>query len=59
MEPDIKRGLAQMIFSGTALRRREGKESGQSREKSKQGYDFLGDSHWSDPWGIFSSKIAP
>ena len=38
-----------MIFSGTALRRREGKESGQSREKSKQGYDFLGDLHWSDP----------
>lgn len=43
------------FFCGSALRRREGKESGQSREKSKQGYDFLGDLHWSDPWGIFYS----
>ena len=44
-----------MTFCGSALRRREGKGSGQIREKSKHGYDSLGDLLWSDPSGIFYS----
>lgn len=32
-----------MIFCGSALRKKEGKESGQSREKSKHGCGSLGD----------------